>query len=80
MGMFLKFSVTSIYCLGQRMSGTIPPLPNTPSWHGAQLKHRDNFIFTFTYNFYARLTGQNYKYPNRYEQCLIMRRQDKSTQ
>jgi hypothetical protein len=20
---------------------------NTPSWHGAQLKHRDNFIFTF---------------------------------
>jgi hypothetical protein len=23
------------------MSGAIPPLPNTPSWHGAQLKHRD---------------------------------------
>jgi hypothetical protein len=21
--------------------------PNTPSWRGAQLKHRDNFIFTF---------------------------------
>jgi hypothetical protein len=20
---------------------------NTPSWHGAQLKHRDNFTFTF---------------------------------
>jgi hypothetical protein len=20
--------------------------PNTPSWHGAQLKHRDNFTFT----------------------------------
>jgi len=20
------------------MSGAIPPLPNTPSWHGAQLK------------------------------------------
>jgi len=22
--------------------------PDTPSWRGAQLKHRDNFIFTFT--------------------------------
>jgi hypothetical protein len=21
--------------------------PNTPSWHDAQLKHRDNFTFTF---------------------------------
>jgi hypothetical protein len=27
------------------MCGAIPPLPNTPSWRGAQLKHRD---FTFT--------------------------------
>jgi hypothetical protein len=27
------------------MSGTIPPLPNTPSWRGALLKHRDNFTF-----------------------------------
>jgi hypothetical protein len=27
------------------MSGTIHPLPNTPSWLGAQLKHRDNFTF-----------------------------------
>jgi hypothetical protein len=27
------------------MSGAIPSLPNTPSWHGAQLKHRDNFTF-----------------------------------
>jgi hypothetical protein len=25
------------------MSGAIPPLPNTHSWRGAQLKHRDNF-------------------------------------
>jgi hypothetical protein len=31
------------------MSGAIPSLPNTPSWHGAQLKHRDNFTFTFTF-------------------------------
>jgi len=25
---------------GQRMSGAIPPLPNTPTWNGTQLKHR----------------------------------------
>jgi len=30
------------------MSGAVPPvLPITPSWRGAQLKHRDNFTFTF---------------------------------
>jgi hypothetical protein len=28
------------------MGGAIPPLPNTPSWRGAQLgEHRDNFTF-----------------------------------
>jgi hypothetical protein len=29
------------------MHGAIPPLPNTPSWRGDQLKkkHRDNFTF-----------------------------------
>jgi hypothetical protein len=29
------------------MLGAIPPLPNTPSWRGAQLKqkHRDNLTF-----------------------------------
>jgi len=27
------------------MSGAIPSLFNTPSWRGAQLKHRDNFTF-----------------------------------
>jgi hypothetical protein len=31
------------------MNGAIPPLPNTPSWRGAQLKHRDIFTFTFTF-------------------------------
>jgi len=28
-----------------RMRGAITPLPNTPSRHDAQLKHRDNFSF-----------------------------------
>jgi len=26
------------------MREAIPPLPNTPSWRGAQLKHRDFII------------------------------------
>jgi hypothetical protein len=25
------------------MRGAVPPLPNTPLWRGAQLKHRDTF-------------------------------------
>jgi hypothetical protein len=29
------------------MCGAIPPLPNTPSWRGAQSNRRDNFTFTF---------------------------------
>jgi hypothetical protein len=32
-----------------RMRGAIPPLPNTPSWRGAHLKHKDNYTFTFNY-------------------------------
>jgi hypothetical protein len=30
-----------------RMRGVIPPVPNTSSWRGAQLKHRGNFTFIF---------------------------------
>jgi len=29
-----------------RMYGAIRLLRNTPSWRGAQLKHKDNFTFT----------------------------------
>jgi hypothetical protein len=32
--------------------------PNTPSWHGAQLKHRDTFTFT------ERKKGNNFKFPH----------------
>jgi hypothetical protein len=50
------------------MSGAIPPLPNTPSWRGAQLKHRDSFTFTSTsrvmkniisHNIYSTLPDSN---------------------
>jgi hypothetical protein len=29
------------------MSGAIPPLPNTPSWRGAHLKHRGSFTVSY---------------------------------
>jgi hypothetical protein len=32
--------------LRSRIRVAIPPLPNTPSWRGAQLQHRDNCTFT----------------------------------
>jgi len=33
------------------MGGAVPPLPDTPSWRGAQLKHRDNLPLSFKRNF-----------------------------
>jgi hypothetical protein len=34
----------------------MPPLPNTPSWRGAQLKHRENFTFTLVmHSFFAKM-------------------------
>jgi hypothetical protein len=38
------------------MSGAIPPLPNSLSWRGAPLKHRDNFTFTF-YLYHTNFTS-----------------------
>jgi len=31
------------------MRVTIPPLPNTPSWYGSQLKHRKICTFNLTF-------------------------------
>jgi hypothetical protein len=39
------------------MCGAIPPLPITPSWRGAQLKHKDDLIFTFTFTLFQDLRG-----------------------
>jgi hypothetical protein len=33
-----------------RMRGSIPPLPTTPSWRGAQLKNRDNLTLIYIQN------------------------------
>jgi hypothetical protein len=34
------------------MSGAIPQLPNTPSWSGVQLKHRNNFTLLLPFAYY----------------------------
>jgi hypothetical protein len=41
-----SWPLTSILCRGQRMSGAIPPLPNTPSWRGAQLKKAQRQLYS----------------------------------
>jgi len=36
------------------MNGAIPPLPSTPLWRGAQLKHSGNFTsYLNIYKFYS---------------------------
>jgi hypothetical protein len=40
------------------MSGAIPHYPNTPSWRGAHLKHRDNFTFIFCIPFFPNFLQQ----------------------
>jgi len=37
------------------MRGAIPPLPNTPSWHGAQFKEKPRDNFTLHYRSYCRV-------------------------
>jgi hypothetical protein len=38
--------LTPIYCRGEECVEAYLHSPNTPSWHGAQLKHRDNLLFS----------------------------------
>jgi len=47
-----------------RVHGAITPLPNTHSWCGAQLKHRGNFTFTFTFRTYLWLVETENCYQN----------------
>jgi hypothetical protein len=39
-----SWPLTSIWCQGQRMSGTIPPLPQYAFIAWCSVKHRDNFL------------------------------------
>jgi hypothetical protein len=45
------------------MSAAIPPFPNTPSWRGNQLKHRDTFI-----NYSLSEYDDGYDYDNKNKQ------------
>jgi hypothetical protein len=53
------------------MCGAIPPLPNTPSWRGAELEHRDNFTFTFTDTGFEVFTAVKVRVPMSFDamQC-----------
>jgi hypothetical protein len=42
-----SWPLTSILCRGQECVELYLHSPNTPSWRGSQLKHRDNFTFTY---------------------------------
>jgi hypothetical protein len=42
------------------MRGTIPPLPNTPLWRGAQLKHRDNFTLPLQFLHLCHIFQKSY--------------------
>jgi hypothetical protein len=45
-----SWPLTSIQCQGQRMSGAIPPLPNTPSWRGVPLQKKKAQGQLYLYN------------------------------
>jgi len=38
------------------MRGAEPLLPNTPTWCGVQLKHKDKFVFIITFHLYLLLS------------------------
>jgi hypothetical protein len=37
------------------MRGAILPLPNTPSWRGAHLKHRETLPFKMSFEIFASM-------------------------
>jgi hypothetical protein len=59
------------------MRGSIPPLPNTPSWHGALLKKERKLLileYTDTGNFYLRCVSpceKNVPSKNKANLCIL---------
>jgi hypothetical protein len=53
------------------MRGAIPPLPKTPTWRGAHLKHRDNFKFNVILSIPLPGTGQEVKRDETYTKFLL---------
>jgi hypothetical protein len=57
--------------------------PTTPSWRGAQLKHRDNFTFTFAFTLQSHHlpggTGKDYQTPQSEEAVSVMRSEHRTS-
>jgi len=47
-GQFMKLTTHLHPMPRSRMRGAIPPFLDTPSWRGAELKHRYSFNLTFS--------------------------------
>jgi hypothetical protein len=58
-------------CRGKRMSGAIPPFPNTPPWRGAQLKHRDKASFYCLSEKYGTFQGVKER-ANKMSHCRLI--------
>jgi hypothetical protein len=55
--------LTTHHCSGEvKNGGAVTHLPNTPSWRGAQLKHRDTFAFTYTFTLLMTQSGSNHAF------------------
>jgi hypothetical protein len=63
---------TSIKCWGQRMSGAIPSLPNTSSWRGAWLKHKNTFTCPYILHILPPPPSRKFCFDCR--QPIVMRR------
>jgi hypothetical protein len=42
---------THLWCQAQGMGGAVPPLPNMPSWRGAQLGGAQGQLYLYLYIF-----------------------------
>jgi hypothetical protein len=72
-GQGVKLTTHLHLVLRSRMCGAIPPFPNTPSWHGTQLKHRDNFTLPYlTFVFILHIELQLMVFPVLYSRLAFL--------
>jgi hypothetical protein len=67
-----SWPLTSTWCLGPDCVELYLYSPNMPSWHGAQLKHRDNFTFTFTLLSCFSPLSDAFYYPSRKNVSFVL--------
>jgi len=64
------------------MRGAISPLPNTPSWLGAQLKDRGNFSFRTNgrhYNFWVQFLNRRRKFLTLFRKQIYVTKHETET-